>query len=116
MSRARRFPVGEADRHRRFTAMRMGALFVIASLMAVGCASSDGADLAADGAESAEPGAASPDADATSDTAGDDAADDDAAVETATIRLAPWGPKLIDFVDLYVAQEEGYFADESIDL
>lgn len=91
--------------------MRIGALFLIASLAAGGCASSDDANSGvADATETAEAGATSQDAETLSDTGGDDA-----AVETATIRLAPWGPKLIDFVDFYVAQENGYFADERIE-
>lgn len=31
-----------------------------------------------------------------------------------TIRLAPWGPRYIDFIDLYVGEENGYFADAGI--
>jgi NitT/TauT family transport system substrate-binding protein len=27
-----------------------------------------------------------------------------------TIRIVPWGPKFIDFIDLYVGEENGYFA------
>ncbi len=30
------------------------------------------------------------------------------------IRVAPWGPKLIDFIDLYVGAEQGFFADEGV--
>ena len=31
-----------------------------------------------------------------------------------TIRLVPWGPKLIDFIDLYVGDENGYFKEAGI--
>jgi NitT/TauT family transport system substrate-binding protein len=31
-----------------------------------------------------------------------------------TIRIVPWGPKLIDFIDLYVGEENGYFAKAGI--
>lgn len=31
-----------------------------------------------------------------------------------TIRIVPWGPRYIDFVDLYVGEENGYFADAGI--
>jgi len=31
-----------------------------------------------------------------------------------TIRLVPWGPKLIDFIDLYVGEENGYFKKAGI--
>lgn len=37
-------------------------------------------------------------------------------IEPLTIRLAPWGGMFIDFIDLYVAEENGYFADAQIDL
>ena len=36
-------------------------------------------------------------------------------VEMTTIRLVPWGAaKFIDFIDFYVAEENGYFADAGI--
>lgn len=31
-----------------------------------------------------------------------------------TIRIVPWGPKLVDFIDLYVGEENGYFAKAGI--
>ncbi len=33
-----------------------------------------------------------------------------------TVRIAPWGPKFIDFIDFYVAEELGYLADAGIRL
>jgi len=37
-----------------------------------------------------------------------------AATALDTIRLVPWGPKLIDFIDLYVGEENGYFKEAGI--
>ncbi|MGI9232948.1 MAG: ABC transporter substrate-binding protein [Woeseiaceae bacterium] len=31
-----------------------------------------------------------------------------------TIRIVPWGPRFIDFIDLYVGEENGYFAEAGI--
>ena len=36
------------------------------------------------------------------------------ALAIDTIRLVPWGPKLIDFIDLYVGEENGYFKEAGI--
>jgi NitT/TauT family transport system substrate-binding protein len=41
---------------------------------------------------------------------------DSAASGEQVIRFVPWGPKLIDFVDIYVADRNGYFKDENIKL
>ena len=30
------------------------------------------------------------------------------------VRVAPWGPKLVDFIDLYVGEALGFFADEGL--
>ncbi len=38
------------------------------------------------------------------------------APEPETIRLVTWGAKFIDFVDLYVAEENGYFAEAGVEL
>ncbi len=37
-----------------------------------------------------------------------------APVEPTTIRLVPWGGKFIDFIDLYVGEENGYFAEANV--
>ena len=34
--------------------------------------------------------------------------------ELVTIRLVPWGGKFIDFIDLYVGEENGYFAEAGV--
>jgi NitT/TauT family transport system substrate-binding protein len=39
-----------------------------------------------------------------------DGSGDDAANGRETIRIVPWGPRLVDFIDLYVGEENGYFA------
>ena len=31
-----------------------------------------------------------------------------------TLRIVPWGPRIIDFIDLYVGEENGYFAAAGI--
>ena len=36
------------------------------------------------------------------------------ALALETIRLVPWGPKLIDFIDIYVGEENGYFKQAGI--
>jgi NitT/TauT family transport system substrate-binding protein len=36
------------------------------------------------------------------------------AAELETIRIINWGPKLVDFIDLYVGEENGYFAEAGI--
>ena len=36
--------------------------------------------------------------------------------ELETIRIVPWGPRFIDFIDFYVGEENGYFADAGIHL
>lgn len=38
----------------------------------------------------------------------------DAADGRDTIRIVPWGPRLIDFIDLYVGEEMGFFAAAGI--
>lgn len=38
-----------------------------------------------------------------------DDADSNNAAGLDTIRIVPWGPKFIDFIDLYVGEENGYF-------
>lgn len=44
----------------------------------------------------------------------DDQNSDGTASGLETIRIAPWGPKVIDFIDLYVGEENGYFAEAGI--
>ena len=53
--------------------------------------------------------------DAGSDDSTDDAgSDDDAPAELETIRIVTWGGRFIDFIDLYVGEENGYFADAGV--
>lgn len=45
--------------------------------------------------------------------------DDDRSAKSAAsgldiIRIAPWGPKVIDFIDFYVGEENGYFEEAGI--
>ncbi len=77
-----------------------------------------GAAACGDDDESSEP----PSTIAAPDDAGDDASDDTdmdedvtpEPVELQTIRLVPWGGRFIDFIDLYVGEENGYFAEAGV--
>lgn len=100
---------------RQLSGVRLFALLLVVMLAAVACASDDeAADSAAEDTDAAEEEPAEEEP-AEEEPAEEEPAEEE-PVETATIRLAPWGPALIDFVDLYVAQENGYFADEGIEL
>ncbi len=107
----------------------------IAVLMALGvilAACGDGDDESADDTEATEETAAETDAadddaaeddaaaaedDAADDEASeDDAADTEAPAEVTTIRLVTWGAKFIDFIDLYVGEENGYFAEAGVEI
>ncbi len=52
------------------------------------------------------------------DTGADDGEDmtDDVAPEIETIRLVTWGGRFIDFIDLYVGEEMGFFADAGVEI
>lgn len=45
---------------------------------------------------------------------GGDVEDNEAEDGLDTIRIVPWGPRFVDFIDLYVGEENGYFAAAGI--
>lgn len=81
-------------------------LLMALSLIAAACGSDgdasstgDGGDTSSDAGDSADSG---------------DTGDSEPATELQTIRLVPWGGMFIDFIDLYVGEENGYFADAGV--
>lgn len=116
--------------------LRWLAVLAVASLLFAACGDDDDAPDAADDTGAADDSGAADDDGASDDGAGaddggasDDGASDDAAAddssgddgaetppEPQTIRLVTWGAKFIDFIDLYVAEENGYFAEAGVEL
>lgn len=115
------------------------AILVTAALLFTSCGGDDDDDDVATpttAAASSEPdddmaddetpddmaGDESPDGMAGDDMAGDETPDGGMAddethepMEITTIRLVPWGAaKFIDFIDLYVGEENGYFAEAGV--
>ena len=109
---------------------RLLAILMAAGLVFSACG--DGDDEAADDTEAAEEAAtdtedadaaesetdesdaAEEDADAETDEADDTDAEEAAPADLQTIRLVTWGAKFIDFIDLYVGEENGYFAEAGV--
>jgi len=73
------------------------------------------ADDAADDSEDSSEDSSAEDGDSDSDS---DESESDAAepAELQTIRLVTWGAKFIDFIDLYVGEENGYFAEAGVQI
>ena len=87
--------------------LRWLALPVAAALLFTACGGDDDDDEPAAAEEAAEPADADADMDAPEP--------DPEPREITTIRLVPWGAaKFIDFIDLYVAEENGYFAEAGV--
>ncbi len=104
--------------------VRWLAVLFAFSLVIVACGSDD--DDTDTAATTAAPTTAAP---TTADDSGEDAetteapatteeatTTTEAEIEPLKIRLVPWGGMFIDFIDLYVAEENGYFADAKIEL
>ncbi len=92
--------------------LRWIAVLAVAALVFAACGDDDDAPEASDDTAQAAD-------DATSDDGGEEPAADDSAdapPEPETIRLVTWGAKFIDFIDLYVAEENGYFAEAGVQL
>ncbi len=97
--------------------MRWLAVLAVVALFAAACGDDDSDDAggADDGATSTDDG----DSDSNSNDGDTDDADDagtDDPPEPETIRLVTWGARFIDFIDLYVAEENGYFAEAGVEL
>ena len=103
------------------------AILMAAGLLFAACGDGDdGDDGAADDADQTET-AADDTADDSEDSSDDSAAEDDSdsddsesdaaePAELQTIRLVTWGAKFIDFIDLYVGEENGYFAEAGVQI
>ncbi len=78
----------------------------LAALVLVACGSSSPSEADTDSTDSTDAVASGGETEAT--TA-------ETPQETETIRLVPWGGRFIDFIDFYVAEENGYFADAGIE-
>ena len=112
---------------RRWIAILMAAAVILAACGGDGddaeeAESTEAADEAAadDAAETDDEAAADDAADEADEATEEPAEEDDAAEEPAgdlqTIRLVTWGAKFIDFIDLYVGEENGYFAEAGVQI
>lgn len=104
---------------------RWMAILLAAALILAACGG-DGDDEATEDTDVTEETAAA-DSEATVDTAAEESVDDTevdasdadesaASGDLQTIRLVTWGAKFIDFIDLYVGEENGYFADAGVQI
>lgn len=85
----------------------MFALLLALTLFAASCGS-DGDDSSASTDTTADS------TDTANDSTDGDSTDADAPADPTTIRIVPWGGMFIDFIDLYVGEEMGYFAEEGV--